>query len=58
MEIRSSVRRLVSTSLPWLHVVSYQELRPDTSIQPVGRVSLDGFSPRPGVSVCGVPLWG
>ena len=58
MEIRSSVRRLVGTSLPWLHVVSYQELRPDTSIQPVGRISLDGFSPRAGVSVGGVPLWG
>jgi type III secretion protein V len=58
MEIRSSVRRLVGTSMPWLHVVSYQELRPDTHIQPVGRISLDGFSPRAGVSVGGVPLWG
>jgi type III secretion protein V len=58
MEIRSSVRRLVGTSMPWLHVVSYQELRPDANIQPVGRISLDGFSPRAGVSVGGVPLWG
>jgi type III secretory pathway component EscV len=58
VEIRSSVRRLVGTSMPWLHVVSYQELRPDTDIQPVGRIALDGFSPRAGISVGGVPLWG
>ena len=45
MEIRSCVRRLVATSMPWLHVVSYQELRPDTNIQPVGRISLDGPNP-------------
>jgi type III secretion protein V len=57
MEIRSSVRRLVAHSIPGLHVVSYQELRPDVSIQPLGRISLDGFRPRPGVTVGGVPLW-
>ena len=57
MEIRSTVRRLVATSMPRLHVVSYQELKPDTDIQPIGRISLEGFSPRPGASVDGVPLW-
>jgi type III secretion protein V len=57
-EIRASVRRLVVTSMPQLHVVSYQDLRPDVNIQPLGRISLDGFSPRAGVSVGGVPLWG
>ena len=40
----------------WLYVVSYQELRPDTQIQPVGRISLNGFNPRAGVTVGGVPL--
>jgi type III secretory pathway component EscV len=58
MEIRSSVRRLVALSMPELHVVSYQELMPETAIQPVGRISLDGFRSRRGVSVGGVPVWG
>jgi FHIPEP family/TIR domain len=58
MEIRSSVRRLLAPSMPRLHVVSYQELRPDTEVQPLGRISFDGFSARSGVSVGGVPLWG
>lgn len=57
MEIRSSVRRLVARSMPWLHVVSYQELMPTTNIQPVARISLDGFSQRSGASVDGKPLW-
>jgi type III secretory pathway component EscV len=57
MEIRASVRRLVALSMPLLHAVSYQELTPDTTIQPIGRISLDGFWPRAGVSVGGVPLW-
>jgi type III secretory pathway component EscV len=46
MEIRSSVRRLVATSMPHLNVISYQELGPDADIQPLGRISLDGFSTR------------
>jgi type III secretory pathway component EscV len=58
MEIRSAIRRLVAPSLPGLHVVSYQELGPTTNIQPIGRISLDGFSPRTGVSVDGIPLRG
>jgi type III secretion protein V len=56
-EVRSSVRRLVAQSMPLLHVVSYEELTPAINIQPLGRISLDGFSPRPGVTVGGVPLW-
>ena len=57
MEIRSTVRRLVAPVLPRLRVVSYQELRPDADIQPVGRIALDGFTPRPGVTSGGRPLW-
>ena len=57
LEIRSSVRRLVAPSMPRLHAVSYQELAPETNIQPIGRISLDGFSPRAGVTVGGAPLW-
>jgi type III secretion protein V len=59
MEIRSTVRRLVALKMPKLHVVSYHELRPETNIYPVGRISLDGFeSRRGGVSVGGVQVWG
>ena len=43
--------------MPRLHV-AYQELALDTNIQPIGRISLAGFSPRADVSVGGVPLWG
>jgi type III secretory pathway component EscV len=57
LEIRSSIRRLVAPTMPWLHAVSYQELRDDIQIQPIGRISLQGFSRRPGVSMGGVPLW-
>jgi type III secretory pathway component EscV len=57
MEIRSSVRRLVATSLPRLHVVSWQELTPDAVVQPLGRISLDRFDARAGASAGGVPLW-
>ena len=57
MEIRSSVRRLVASSMPMLHVVSYQELRPDAIVQPLGRISLDGFQARPGVTVGGGEIW-
>lgn len=56
MEIRSSVRRLVAPSMPLLNVLSYQELAADADIQPIGRISLDKFSPRK-ASVNGVPLW-
>jgi type III secretory pathway component EscV len=56
MEIRSSVRRLVAPSMPLLNVLSYQEMGPDADIQPIGRISLDGFSPR-AATAGGVPLW-
>ena len=51
MEIRSCVRRLVATSMPFVHVVCYQDLRPDADIHPVGRISLAEFRPRTGVGV-------
>ena len=57
MEIRSIVRRLVAPSLPRLHVLSHQELRAGTRIQPVGRISLAGFTARTGMSAGGVTLW-
>lgn len=57
MEIRSAVRRLVATEFPQLHVLSYQDLRPDIDIQPVGRIELDGFCPRAGCFVGDVQLW-
>lgn len=57
MEIRSSIRRLVATSLPLLQVVSYHDLRPDMSIQPVGRITWQGFEMRPGVRVGDQLLW-
>jgi len=56
--IRSSIRRLVAPTMPSLHVISYQELSPDVNIQPVGRISLEGFRGRAGVKVGGVPIWG
>ena len=57
MEIRASIRRLVAPSLPLLHVVSYHDLRPDMSIQPVGRITWQGFQRRPGVRVGEQLLW-
>ena len=58
LDIRSSIRRLVAPSLPLLQVVSYHDLRPDIEIQPVGRITLQGFQPRSGVRVGGELLWG
>jgi type III secretory pathway component EscV len=57
MEIRACVRRLVATSLPRLHVISYQELGPDVDVQPLGRIELTGFQKRPAVIQGGAPLW-
>jgi type III secretory pathway component EscV len=57
MEVRASVRRLVALSNPWLDVVSYQDLREDTSIEPVGRMSLDGFDRRDAVTDDGISVW-
>ena len=57
LDIRSSIRRLVAPTLPLLQVVSYNDLRPDINIQPVGRITLQGFCPRPGVRVGDELLW-
>ena len=57
MEIRSCVRRLVAPLMPKLHVISYQELKPDANIQPVGTITLHGFQARAGVSAGGAPVW-
>jgi type III secretion protein V len=56
MEIRSSVRRLVAPSFPRLNAVSYQELSPNVNIQPVGRITLEGFRWRDGITVDGVEI--
>lgn len=39
MEVRRTVRELVEQDFPQLAVLSYQELSPDTNIQPVARIS-------------------
>jgi type III secretion protein V len=57
MDIRAPVRRLVATALPWMHVVSYHDVRPEVTIQPIGRVSFDGLTTRGQVTVDGEPLW-
>lgn len=44
LEIRSFIRRLVAGSMPRLHVLSYQELMPEAKIQPIGRISIEGFT--------------
>ncbi|MDX2378537.1 MAG: FHIPEP family type III secretion protein [Acidimicrobiia bacterium] len=41
IEIRATVQRLLRRAIPGLWVVSYQELSPRQSIQPIGRVSPD-----------------
>lgn len=46
LEIRAAVRRLIAPTMPWLHVISYQELEPTTSIQPLARIALDGLTLR------------
>jgi hypothetical protein len=56
MEVRATVRRMVATSLPLLYATSYPEMRPDANMEPIGRISLDGFQTRPGVTIDGVPL--
>lgn len=58
LEIRSSIRRLVAPSMPLLHVISYNDLLPNINIQPIGRISLHGFEPRPGVRVGDRLIWG
>lgn len=39
MDIRRTVRKLIEKDFPNLAVLSYQELSPDTNIQPIARIS-------------------
>ncbi len=50
-EVRPIVRRLVAPWMPAIDVISYQEISQtrQIGIQPVGRISLDGFEPRQGI---------
>jgi DNA-binding beta-propeller fold protein YncE len=41
--IRSYVRRLIAPSFPKLEVISHEEVRPEATIRPLGRIGLDGF---------------
>ena len=41
LDIRRYVRVIIEKELPTLPVLSYQELTPDISIHPLGRISLD-----------------
>lgn len=56
LDIRSSIQRLVAPTPPLLQAVSYNDLRPDIDIQPLGRITLRGFEPRPGARVGREPL--
>jgi len=40
VDIRRYVRRLLEVELPQLPVLSYSELEPSVSVQPVARVSV------------------
>lgn len=40
MELRRFVRKMVELEFPTLSVLSYQELAPELSVQPVGRISM------------------
>jgi type III secretory pathway component EscV len=39
--VRRFLRRLIETDFPWLPVLSYQELSPNTNIQPIARIRFD-----------------
>lgn len=39
-DVRRFVRRLIETELPNAAVISYQELAPEASVQPLGRISM------------------
>jgi type III secretion protein V len=39
MEVRRTLRKLIEQDFPNLPVLSYQELSPDTNIQPIARIS-------------------
>ena len=38
-DVRRFVRKLVETSIPQMHVVSYAELMPEIALQPLGRTT-------------------
>jgi type III secretion protein V len=40
VELRSPLRRLIQTRFPHLPVLCFQELSPDSSIQPIGKITL------------------
>jgi type III secretion protein V len=40
MELRRFVRKLLEVELPGLSVLSYQELSPDLTVQPLGRIAI------------------
>jgi type III secretion protein V len=42
VEIRRFLRRLVETEHPRVAVLSYQELAPETRLQPLGRITVEG----------------
>ncbi|MEM7543977.1 MAG: FHIPEP family type III secretion protein [Pseudomonadota bacterium] len=50
LEIRAPVRRLIAAQFPNVRVISYNDIPSDTTIQPVGRITWDGFERRAGVS--------
>ena len=41
MDIRRYVKKIIEQELPELPVLSYQELTPEITIQPLGRISLN-----------------
>ena len=44
-EIRAFVRQMVAPEFPNLFVASYDELSPESNIQPIARISLKGLAP-------------
>src|SRR5262249_52429784 len=40
IEVRSALRQLIQTRFPHLPVLCYQELSPDSNIQPLARIAL------------------
>jgi type III secretion protein V len=53
MELRRFVRKMVELEFPTLAVVSYQELTPELSVQPIGRISMRSAKKQPDFSQFG-----
>lgn len=51
LEIRAAVRRLIAPSFPIIQAIAYSDLEPNITIQPIGRIGLEGVEFRSGVSV-------